>query len=160
MSPVDPLTSESLSRNEPGPENGLPVSTTAVQDPIIFFDGVCRLCNHWIDFVIARDQRRKFRYSPLQGETARDFLGLTNAESLKSVVLLDRTGIYRKTDAVWRMLVRLGAFWKMVGWMLRLVPRPIRNWGYDFIARRRYRWFGEKAACRLPTPAERELFLP
>src|SRR5262249_31601954 len=105
--------------------------------PIIFFDGVCGLCNHWIDFVVARDRMQQFRFAPSQGETARDCLGISAGESLSSVVLLDATGTYRKTDAVWRMLTRLGGVWWCAGGMLRLVPRPIRNWGYDFVARRR-----------------------
>jgi predicted DCC family thiol-disulfide oxidoreductase YuxK len=149
MSPV-----ETISAAAPG-------SAHATADhPIIFFDGVCGLCNHWIDFLLARDRTQQFRFAPLQGETARDSLGQTASESLSSVVLLDGTGTYRKSDAVWRMLIRLGGMWALAGWLLRLVPRPIRNWGYDFVAKRRYRWFGEKATCRLPTPAERARFLP
>jgi predicted DCC family thiol-disulfide oxidoreductase YuxK len=128
--------------------------------PVIFFDGVCGLCNHWIDFVLARDRNRLFHFAPLQGETARDWLQLAPDESLSSVVLLDAQGIHRKTDAVWRMLVQLGGVWRIAGWLLRLVPRPVRNWGYDFIARHRYRWFGKKETCRLPTPDERARFLP
>ncbi len=127
---------------------------------MIFFDGVCGLCNHWIDFVVARDRKQQFRFAPLQGDTARECLGMAAGESLSSVVLLDATGIYRKTDAVWRMLMRLGGVWRMAGWMLRLIPRPIRNWSYDFIACHRYRWFGRKETCRLPTADERARFLP
>src|SRR5579872_1259173 len=130
------------------------------QTPVIFFDGVCGLCNHWIDFVAARDHKRQFRFAPLQGETARDWLHLDAAQSLNSVVLLDGSGIYHKSDAVWRMLVALGGVSRIFGWSLRLVPRPIRNWGYDFVARHRYRWFGRKESCRLPTPDERARFLP
>jgi predicted DCC family thiol-disulfide oxidoreductase YuxK len=130
------------------------------QSPVIFFDGVCGLCNHWIDFVAARDRNRLFRFAPLQGETARDWLHVDTAESLNSVVLLDGSGIHRKSDAVWRMLVQSGGVWRIFGWSLRLVPRLIRNWGYDFVARRRYRWFGKKETCRLPTPDERSRFLP
>lgn len=109
---------------------------------------------------MARDRQQQFRFAPLQGETARDCLGNAAGELLSSVVLLDATGIYRKSDAVWRMLLRLGGVWPWAGWMLRLVPRPIRNWGYDFIARHRYQWFGQKEVCRLPTPDERARFLP
>jgi predicted DCC family thiol-disulfide oxidoreductase YuxK len=128
--------------------------------PVIFFDGVCGLCNHWIDFVLARDKRRVFQFAPLQGETARDWLKLSPDDSLNSVVLFDASGIHRKTDAIWRMLLQLGGVWRLAGWLLRLVPRPIRNWGYDFVARHRYRWFGKKESCRLPTPDERARFLP
>ncbi|MGE5192056.1 MAG: thiol-disulfide oxidoreductase DCC family protein [Deltaproteobacteria bacterium] len=127
---------------------------------MIFFDGVCGLCNAWIDFVIVRDKPGRFRFSPLQGETARDWLQMTPESPLDSVTLVDATGIHHRSDAVWRILVRLGGLWRLAGWLLRLIPRPLRNWGYDFVARHRYQWFGKKEICRLPTPAERERFLP
>ena len=128
--------------------------------PVIFFDGVCGLCNVWVDFVIARDNQGRFHFSPLQGETARDWLQMTPDSPLDSVALADAAGIHRKSDAVWRILVQLGGVWRPTGWLLRLVPRAVRNWGYDLVARHRYRWFGKKESCRLPTPAERERFLP
>ena len=128
--------------------------------PVIFFDGVCGLCNRWIDFMLVHDRNRRFRFAALQGETARDWLKMAPDESLSSVVLLDAQGIHRKSDAIWRMLVQLGGLWRFFGCLLRLVPRPVRNWGYDFVARHRYRWFGKKETCRLPTPDERTRFLP
>ena len=127
---------------------------------MIFFDGVCGLCNWSVDFVIARDRRRVFRFAPLQGETARRRLGIAADDPVRSMVLADGAGTYRRSDAVWRVLVRLGGFWRVCGRLLWLVPRPLRNWGYEFIACRRYRWFGKHETCRLPTPQERELFLP
>jgi predicted DCC family thiol-disulfide oxidoreductase YuxK len=128
--------------------------------PVIFFDGVCGLCNAWVDFVVARDKQRRFHFSPLQGETARDWLQMTPDAPLDSVALADAEGIHRKSDAVWRILRQLGGVWRLAGWLLRLVPRAVRNWGYDLVARHRYHWFGKKESCRLPTPAERERFLP
>jgi predicted DCC family thiol-disulfide oxidoreductase YuxK len=141
-------------------DSAAPIAAAPNLLPVIFFDGVCGLCNHWIDFVLARDRNRLFHFAALQGETARDWLQIDPNAVLSSVVLVDATGIHRKTDAVWRMLVQLGGIWRIAGWLLRLVPRPIRNWGYDFIARHRYRWFGKKESCRLPTPDERARFLP
>lgn len=128
--------------------------------PVIFFDGVCGLCDAWISFVLARDRQQKFRFGALQGETAREWLQMGPDVVLDSVTLADATGIYRKSDAVWRILVILGGVWRVCGWLLRLVPRPIRNRGYDFIARHRYQWFEKKEACRLPTREERDRFLP
>ena len=130
------------------------------ESPVIFFDGVCGLCNAWVDFVIVRDRRRLFRFAALQGETARDRLHLSPGDLLDSVVLADETGVYQKSDAVWRILRSLGGVWSVSGFCLRLLPRPIRNWGYDFVARRRYKWFGRKETCRMPSPGERERFLP
>lgn len=128
--------------------------------PVIFFDGVCGLCNRWVDFVLAHDRRRVFRFAALQGETARDWLRIAPDEPLNSVVLCDPKGAHRKSDAIWRMLLAIGGIWSVPGWLLRLTPRPVRNWGYDVVARNRYRWFGKKEACRLPTPDERARFLP
>jgi predicted DCC family thiol-disulfide oxidoreductase YuxK len=134
--------------------------TPGVEFPVIFFDGVCGLCNAWIDFVIVRDKKRVFRFSTLQGETARNWLQMAPEDALDSVALVHATGTYRKSDAVWRILARLGGIWRLLAGLLRIVPRPVRNWGYDFVARHRYRWFGKKETCRLPTPSERERFLP
>jgi predicted DCC family thiol-disulfide oxidoreductase YuxK len=141
----------------PADEVGAPAGSPL---PVVFFDGVCGLCNAWVDFVIARDWQGRFRFSPLQGATARDWLQMTPETSLDSVALVDAAGVHRKSDAVGRILVQLGGVWRPMGWLLHLIPRPVRNWGYDVVARRRYRWFGRKEACRLPTPAERARFLP
>lgn len=142
------------------PESPGPPAASSSLLPVVFFDGVCGLCNHWIDFLLVRDRNHLFHFAPLRGETARDWLHLEPDESLNSVVLLNAQGMYRKTDAIWRMLVLLGGMWRIAGWLLRLVPCSIRNWGYDFIARHRYRWFGKKETCRLPKPDERTRFLP
>lgn len=128
--------------------------------PVIFFDGVCGLCNRWVDFVLAHDRRRRFRFATLQGETARTWLRAAEGEPLNSVVLVDAEGEHRRSDAVARMLVGLGGCWWIAGVALRTVPRPLRNWGYNLVARHRYRWFGRKETCRLPTADERSRFLP
>ena len=78
---------------------------------------------------------------------------------MRSILLRDRDGLHRKSDAVLRILVGLGGPWRLLG-LLRLVPRPLRDIAYDFIARNRYRWFGKRDTCRMPTPEERERFLP
>ena len=128
--------------------------------PIIFFDGVCGLCNRFVDFVMPRDRRGVFRFSPLQGETAKARLAAADIQSLKSVVLVDETGTYRHSTAVVRVLWRLGGGWKILGGLMWLVPRPLRNLGYAAVSRLRYLLFGKKDACRMPTPAERARFLP
>jgi predicted DCC family thiol-disulfide oxidoreductase YuxK len=127
---------------------------------VIFFDGVCGLCNAWIDFVIKRDKDQVFRFGPLQGATARQHLNLPPDAEFDSVALVDASGTHHKSDAVWRILARLKGAWPVMGALLRLIPGPIRDWGYDFVARRRYRWFGKKETCRLPSPEERERFVP
>lgn len=131
----------------------------ADEHPILFFDGVCGLCNHVVDFVLARDHTGVFRFAPLQGETAREQLSDDDVRNLSSVVLIDKQGIHRRSTAVVRMLWHLQGVWKLAGWLLWLIPRPLRNLGYKGVAVVRYRLFGQKATCRMPTADERARFL-
>jgi len=128
--------------------------------PVLFFDGVCGLCNHVIDFVIARDRAGTFRFAPLQGETARERLPEADLRDLNTMVLWEEQGVFRKSTAATRVLIRLGGVWRLIGSALRLVPRPLRDAGYSLVARHRYRIFGKKETCRMPTAAERARFLP
>lgn len=137
-----------------------PSTMAAYPDPIVFFDGVCGLCSHSVDFLISRDRRHVLRFAPLQGETSRQLLNLPPDSDYSSMVLWEQGRMYRQSDAVARALIHAGGFWGFVGLLMRCVPRPLRNWGYNLVARNRYRWFGKKESCRLPQPAERALFLP
>lgn len=128
--------------------------------PIIFFDGVCGLCNTSIDQVIRWDRRGVFRFAPLQGETARQVLTPADTQQLGSVAVSIHGRIYRKSAAAVRILWQLGLLPSLAGTLMWLVPKPIRDWGYGVIAHNRYRWFGKKETCRMPTPAERARFLP
>jgi predicted DCC family thiol-disulfide oxidoreductase YuxK len=131
-----------------------------VDPAIVFFDGVCGLCNRFVDFALPRDRRRRLLFAPLQGETARGMVDRPDRESLKSVIVVDRQGSHRRSSAVVRVLRRLGGGWSVLGTLLWLVPKPIRDLAYQLVARYRYRWFGQKDACRVPTPEERARFLP
>jgi predicted DCC family thiol-disulfide oxidoreductase YuxK len=128
--------------------------------PIVFFDGVCGFCNFWVDFLLARDRKGRLRFAPLQGETARALLSPTDVEQLHSLVLWTPQSACRKSTAVAQILRSIGGWWAVCGTMLRVIPPPLRDFGYDFVARRRYRIFGKKDACRMPTPEERARFLP
>lgn len=127
---------------------------------ILFFDGVCGMCNRLVDWVIRHDRRGRIKVSALQGETAKEELAESDWSDLNSVVYVNDLGSFRKSSAVARLLWDLGGFWKLVGWLLWLIPRPLRNWGYGMVAKNRYRVFGKKEACRMPTPEERARFLP
>ena len=128
--------------------------------PIIFFDGVCGMCNRFVDVVLRADRRGVFRFAPLQGETARALLPpLSAAAEEWSVVYLDEHGLHDQGDAPLAVSRRLGETWRLLG-ILRMVPRPIRNAMYRVIARNRYRWFGRRPACRVPSAEDRERFLP
>jgi predicted DCC family thiol-disulfide oxidoreductase YuxK len=132
----------------------------ATTSPIVFFDGVCGLCNRSVDWIIRHDRNAIFRFAPLQGETSRTLLGPDAGADLNTIVLLDEHGQHRRSVAVVAILRRLGGFWRLCGALLWIVPRPIRNWGYNVIARNRYRWFGKHDTCRIPSAAERARFLP
>lgn len=135
-------------------------SASADTAPILFFDGVCGLCNRFVDFILRHDRNGALRLAPLQGETAEALLEAGDRESVSSVILRVGDRNFRRSAAVVRVLWRLGLFWKPVGVLLWLVPLPLRDLGYKLVARYRYRLFGKKETCRLPTPEERDRLLP
>jgi len=131
-----------------------------VDHPIVFFDGYCGMCSRWVDFLIKRDKKRLFRYSPLQGETAKDrFKGKSEEELLRSVWLQDADGLHDRSTAVFRMVRLLPQPWPLLG-VLMLIPRPVRDWAYGVCAKNRYRMFPRTEICRVPTAEERAYFLP
>lgn len=135
---------------------------------IVYFDGQCNLCDGFARFVLARDRRRRFRFAPLQGTTARSRLpsDLT-AASMRTIVLEEIGGregpearrVRVRSDAVVAILSELGGLWRLIA-ILRIIPRPVRDLVYDYVARKRFRWFGRMENCRIPTAEERERFLP
>lgn len=129
---------------------------------IVFYDGVCGLCDRWVRFVLKRDKLRTLRFAPLQGEAARARKDLP--AELRTVVFILQPGpaseqIFTRSEAALRLLDHVGGFWRIVSW-LRVIPRPIRDGVYDVIAQRRYRWFGKFESCPLPPAEWRERFLP
>ncbi|HLF19110.1 MAG TPA: DCC1-like thiol-disulfide oxidoreductase family protein [Candidatus Omnitrophota bacterium] len=128
--------------------------------PIIFFDGICGLCNRFVDWVIKRDRQNIYFFAPIQGETAKRFLTLLPEDiSQWSIIFIDHEGVHQRSTAVLRILIGLGGCWKA---MKIFMPMPMgwRDAAYNFIARRRYRWFGKRDSCRLPSVEEKERFLP
>jgi predicted DCC family thiol-disulfide oxidoreductase YuxK len=129
---------------------------------VILFDGVCNLCNAWVLFVIDRDPRARFVFAPLQGDAAvtllraRGYVGDTASPA--TVVLVEGERVYDRSTAVLRILRRLGGLWPLLA-LLLAIPRSVRDPIYDWVARRRYGWFGRSDRCRLPTPELRARFL-
>ncbi|MGE3317067.1 MAG: thiol-disulfide oxidoreductase DCC family protein [Planctomycetaceae bacterium] len=140
----------------------LPASAESTREtrPIIFFDGVCGLCNWFVDFVIRRDQEGRFLFAPLQGVTAREKLTDDDTRDLSTVVLLDEAGTHRRSKAVVRILMKMNIGWRIAGIFLVIVPPPIRDIGYRLVSRFRYQMFGKKETCRIPSAQERTRFLP
>jgi predicted DCC family thiol-disulfide oxidoreductase YuxK len=128
--------------------------------PLILFDGVCGMCNRAVDWVLARDRAARFRFAPLQsvgGQAALTRYHLP-VDYTDSIVLIAGDRCYRYSSASLEIMRRLGPPWAFL-WPLVLIPPPVRDLVYDFIAARRYRWFGKLEACRLPTPEERARFI-
>ncbi len=130
------------------------------EHPVLLFDGVCNLCNQSIQFVIRNDPDAVFRFAPLQSDVGQELLsefGMPTDE-LESVVLVEGDEYYTKSSAALRTAKHLGGVYRLL-WPLRVIPRRLRNVVYDFIANRRYRWFGKRDSCMMPTPDIEARFL-
>ena len=136
-----------------------PETNTTATTAIVFFDGVCGLCNHTVDFLLKRDRRGVLKFAPLQGETAAEILPEEVREDLNTFVFADHGDLHYRSSAMARILMRLGGIWWPAGALLWLIPSPIRNVAYRIVSRLRYRLFGRKESCRMPTPEERDRFL-
>jgi predicted DCC family thiol-disulfide oxidoreductase YuxK len=129
--------------------------------PIVFFDGVCGLCNRTVDFLIRHDRKRRLKFAPLQGATAGRTLPEEIRNKLNTLVFLTEGGrTYVRSAAAVRILNRLGGGWRVAAALLWLIPFPLRNLGYRAVAASRYRLFGQLESCRMPTEADRERLLP
>ncbi len=127
---------------------------------ILLFDGVCNLCNGSVQWVIARDPHARFRFASLQSDAGRALLarhGLP-ADALDTVVLVDGDARYTKSDAAIEVARRLGGPYRLAA-AAKLVPRPLRDAVYDWVARNRYARWGRSDACWVPTPELRDRFL-
>ncbi|GAB2846704.1 thiol-disulfide oxidoreductase DCC family protein [Hymenobacter ruber] len=130
----------------------------------ILFDGVCNLCNGFVQFVIRHDPAGRFRFAALQSEAGRALLlaqGLAPAAVAaepESVLLLSGGRLYSHSAAVLRIAEGLGGGWRVAA-LGRLLPAAWRDAVYRFVARHRYRWFGRQESCMLPTPALKARFL-
>jgi predicted DCC family thiol-disulfide oxidoreductase YuxK len=130
---------------------------------LLFYDGGCGLCHRSVRFVAAKDRKGAFRFAPIGGET---FLATVPAAARAglpdSIVVLGRDGQLRvKSDGTILILERLGGGWRVLSALLRLLPRGVRDAGYDFVARHRIGWFGRaEQACPLVPPHLRGRFAP
>jgi predicted DCC family thiol-disulfide oxidoreductase YuxK len=129
-------------------------------NPVILFDGVCNLCNSSVQFVLRRDKKKQFLFGSLQGRYGQQVLNELNmpADDLHSFILKENNAVYTKSTAALRVLKILGGGWKFL-YIFIIVPRFIRDGVYGFIARNRYRWFGKKEACWVPTPELKSRFI-
>jgi len=127
---------------------------------VVLFDGVCNFCNSTVNCIIKRDKRDYFRFAPLQSTKGVELQTAHNLEpdALDTLVLVERGRVYTKSTAALRIARRLGGLY-LVFYALIVVPRFIRDFLYDWFARHRYRWFGKKDECMVPTAKVRGKFL-
>jgi predicted DCC family thiol-disulfide oxidoreductase YuxK len=125
---------------------------------VLYFDGVCGLCNAWVDFVIHHDKKNFFKFSPLQSDYAKRNLPQNLTTNLNTLVVQTNETVYLKSDAVIYILATIGGVFYSAQ-ILKLIPRFIRDVVYDLIAKVRYIIFGKREACRIPSAQEMSLFL-
>lgn len=135
-----------------------------VYAPLVLYDGVCGLCNGFVRFALRRDRRAALRFAPLDSAIGRAIVARhASLAGRDSIVYVERSAhgefVASRSDAVARIARHLGAWWSTVGRVYALLPRALRDWLYDAVARRRYAWFGKLDACPIPTAAERERFI-
>ncbi len=127
---------------------------------VILFDGTCNLCNSSVNFIIDRDKHNRFRFAALQSDAAVRYLikeaGLSN--DVDSIVLIEKGRVYQQSGAALRIARQLSGLWPML-YIFILVPPPLRDGLYNWIARNRYSFFGKTETCRIPTPELRALFI-
>jgi predicted DCC family thiol-disulfide oxidoreductase YuxK len=129
--------------------------------PLLLFDGVCNLCNSFVQTIIRNDKRQLFRFSSLQsgtGQRVLQYIQQNTGTVPESLILLYRGKLYFKSDAALKTALLLKGKWLFLtaGY---IVPRFIRNIIYDIVARNRYRWYGKRDECMMPTPELNSRFL-
>lgn len=127
---------------------------------VILFDGVCNFCNFWVNLIIEHDKKDLFRFSPLQSEFGISMLEKMNLSTsdFDTFVLIEKDKYFIKSTAALKVLKNISGWLKMF-YPLILLPEFIRDWGYNFIAKNRYKIFGKSDACRIPSEEEKSKFL-
>jgi predicted DCC family thiol-disulfide oxidoreductase YuxK len=132
---------------------------SAANGPVLLFDGVCNLCSGTVQFVIERDSSAKVSFASLQSDFATEVKHTHSIPTgyLDSIILLEGDRISYKSTAALRLTKYLDGLWPLLR-ILLIIPNPVRNLIYDVVARNRYKWFGKKESCWVPTPELRARF--
>jgi len=128
--------------------------------PIILFDGFCNFCNRTVNIILKYDQDGHFQFAASQSNAGINLLDQfnLNQKASASVILIDNEKVYTKTDAVIQIAICLKGWPRLFMW-LKLIPKPIRDFAYDLIAKNRYRLFGKRQTCSIPDESIRHRFL-
>jgi predicted DCC family thiol-disulfide oxidoreductase YuxK len=137
------------------------IVTDGSDQPLILFDGICNLCESTVRFIIGRDKKARFRFAALQSAAARQWLSDHRYadDELSSVLLIVDGKLYGKSRAGLQIAKRLDGAWPLLYYLFFWVPQFVANPIYDFIGSRRYKWFGQKDACWIPTEDLRRRFV-
>ncbi len=130
------------------------------ENPVVLFDGVCNLCNSSVIFIIKRDAQSKLKFASLQSTYGVAQMKLFNlsSSSLNSVLLIKNGHLFQRSNAALEIVSMLDGIWPIL-YLFKIVPRFMRDFIYDWIAKNRYHWFGKKDMCMLPTPDMKARFL-
>lgn len=126
---------------------------------IILFDGECNFCDQSVQFIMKRDVHELYKFASIQGEVGQQLVKKYRiAANLDSLIVVSNNKCYFKSTAALNICRNLNGGWKLLRFLF-IVPRPIRDFFYDIFAKNRYKWFGKKNSCMLPTPEIRKRFL-
>ena len=127
---------------------------------IVLFDGVCNLCSSSVQFILKKDKKNQFLFGSLQGKAGQEYLAKFNlpADEFNSFILVEDDILYSRSTAALRILRYLGSGWPLL-YAFIIVPKFIRDGTYNWIAKNRYKWFGKKNECWLPTKELKKMFL-
>ncbi len=128
---------------------------------LILFDGVCNLCHYSIELIMRNDSGKRFYFAAIESETGQMLIEhlKIDIQQMDSIILYEPNfGFFTKAAAISRIAMHLRFPYSCFRW-IKYLPKPISNWIYDCIASNRYKWFGKKEHCYLPTPEERERFI-
>ncbi|HMO62098.1 MAG TPA: thiol-disulfide oxidoreductase DCC family protein [Ferruginibacter sp.] len=128
--------------------------------PVILFDGVCNFCDSTINLVIRRDKKHRIKFAPLQSMAGSQLLQQYGIDenAMDSFVFIENGKAYTKSTAALKVSRYMNRLWPLMA-VFFIVPRPVRDAVYDYVAARRYKWFGKKDQCMIPTPDMRSRFL-
>ncbi len=125
---------------------------------VLFFDGVCGLCNGVVDFVLRFDSSGQIRFSPLQSDYAKANLPVELTQNLSTLVVLKQNQIFTQSEAVFLIAQQMGGIFRLI-LIFKILPLSLSNQIYGWISQSRYQIFGKKDSCRLPSPSEKSRFL-
>ncbi|SEO23293.1 Predicted thiol-disulfide oxidoreductase YuxK, DCC family [Flavobacterium sp. CF108] len=137
------------------------LAMTVAGKKIILFDGVCNLCNGAVQFIIKHDKNDIFRFAALQSDLGKEICNYIGVDQTKidSIILYNPdVAYYYKSSAVIEIANDLGGFYSLLS-VFKILPEKLRNYIYDYIAKNRYKWYGKKESCMIPTPELKAKFL-